>query len=144
MANKVSWPFEREEPGDFADDDVVGREAEAGAEGGIVLGGEIGLERKAAEDAGVLFGAPDAGGQVLLRHRVGDGDEMGGDAGGALFGGAEERVGQAPLKRTERRAVNGVDDDRHAGAGRGEAAEDAGFAAVGVDEVGPPRAEQIG
>ena len=68
---------------------------------------------------------------------------MGGNAGGALFGGAEDRVGQPPLKRAERRAVNGVENDRHTSTRRGETAEDAGFAAVGVNEVGPARAEQI-
>lgn len=40
--------------------------------------------------------------------------------------------------------MNGVDDDRHAGARGGEASEDAGFAAVGVNDVRPGAAENFG
>ena len=76
-----------------------------------------------------------AGGEILVAHGVGHRDEVGGDAPGALFGGAKDEVRQPTLKTAEGRAVDGVDDDGHAGAGGGEAPKDAGLAAVGVDDV---------
>ena len=123
---------------------IIGAQSKSGADAGVVAGLEKWFEREAAEDAGVLPGPPDACGEILLRHGVGDGDEVTRGAGGQTFCGSEDRVAQHSLKRTEGRAVNGVDDDGHASAPGGETSEHAGLAAVGVDEVGPAFAQQAG
>ena len=141
---QVVVPLELEEAGDFADDDILRRKAEPGAELEVVGRGEERFKREAAEDSRVLVRAPDAGGQVLLLHGVGHDDEMGGDPGGNTFRRAKQRVGQRALKGAEGWPVNGVEDDRHARAGGGEPAQNAGFAAVGVDDVRPARAKQLG
>ena len=52
-----------------------------------------------------------------------------------FLGGFENSVCDWPLEITKGRAVNGVDDYRNASAFGGEAAENAGFAAVGVNDV---------
>ena len=62
-------------------------------------------------------------------------DEMRRGAGGIFFGGAENQIGDGVLKIAKRRSVNRVDDDRHAGAPGGQAAQDARLAAVRVDDV---------
>ena len=54
-----------------------------------------------------------------------------------LLGGAEDKIGGGVLEIAEGRTVNGVEDEGNAGAARGEAAENAGLAAVGVNNVGP-------
>ena len=68
-------------------------------------------------------------------HRVGDDDEMGRGAGGIFFGGAKDELANGVLKFSERRAVNGVNDDGNAGASGREPAKDARLAAVGVNDV---------
>ncbi len=55
----------------------------------------------------------------------------------------KQQIGQPALERAERRSVDGVDDDGHAGARGGQAAEQARLAAVGVDNIGPAGAEQL-
>ena len=103
-----------------------------------------GSSGKPLKISGVLIRAPDAGGQVLLLHGIGHDDEMGGDPGGVTFRSAKQRVGHRTLKGAEGWPVNGVEDDRHAGAGGGEPPQDAGLAAVRVDDVGPAGAKQLG
>ena len=66
---------------------------------------------------------------------------MFGHSSGQALGAAEQAVGQAPLKRAERWAVNRVDDFWHAGAPGGQAPDEAGFAAVRVHDVRPERLE---
>ena len=61
---------------------------------------------------------------------------MGGESGGEFFGSGEYGVGEVALERTERGAVDVVDDDGDFGAGCGDASKDASFAAVGVNNVG--------
>lgn len=124
------------EAGDFAGDEIVGMDAEALAQVGIVLGGEERLEIEAADDAGELVGATDAGGAVLAGHGIGDDDEVGGEGAGEAFGGAKGGVGGGALKGAERGAVDGVENDGDAGSAGGKSAEEAGFAAVGVDDIG--------
>ena len=91
---------------------------------------------EAAENAREHFRAADAGGEIEPRHGLGGTDEMRGDSGGVTFGGGKNPVGQRALKRAEGRAVNVVDDHRHARAPGREAAENSRLAAVGVDDVG--------
>ena len=69
---------------------------------------------------------------------------MRGDAARAALGGTEGEVRQRALERAEAGAVDGVDDDGHARRVRGEAAQHAGLAAVGVDDVGSLFAEEAG
>ena len=59
----------------------------------------------------VLLRLADAGGEILFPHRVGDDEEMVGDARGVFFGGAENEIGGGVLKIAERRAVDRVNDD---------------------------------
>ena len=61
---------------------------------------------------------------------------MVGDFGGVFFGGGENEIGERALEIAERRAVDVMNDDRHARAFRGEASEDSRLAAVRVDDVG--------
>ena len=142
--DEVFVTFEGKEPGDFADDKMLGAQAEALAEVRLGMGIQEGGEIEAAEDAGVLVGAADAGGEVLPGHGVCDGDEVGGGAGGGLFGEAEGGVGSGVLEGTEGGAVDGVDDDGDAGASGGEASQESGFAAMGVDDVGLSGAQEEG
>ena len=61
--------------------------------------------------------------------------------GGAAFCGAENSIGDGVLESTERRPVNCVDNQGNSGAMGSETAEDACFAAVGMDEGGAVRAK---
>ena len=83
-----------EEPSDLADNKVAGVDAELGAQGQVVLCVKERLQIEAAEDARVVLRLADAGGEVLLRHRVGHGDEVRGDAARVALGGAEGEVRQ--------------------------------------------------
>lgn len=136
--------FQLSEARDFPHDKIIGGESEPGADAGVVAGLEKWFEREAAEDAGVLLRSSDACGKVLLRHGVGDGDEVSRGPGGEAFGGGEDPIAQRSLKWTERRAVNGVNDDGHSRTPGGEASEHAGLAAMGVNDVGPAFAQQAG
>jgi hypothetical protein len=141
---EVVVAFEFEESGDHADDEVIGLEAEVAAELGVGLGVEAGLDGEAAEDAGVLGGLADAGGEVLIAHGMGDDDEVVGVTAGESFGGAKEGIGGGALEGAEGGAVDGMDDDGDAGVVCGEASEDAGFAAMGMDDEGFAGAEEAG
>jgi hypothetical protein len=105
---------------------------------------EAWVEVKAAVDTGELVGQTDAGLEIEAGHGVGDGDEMGGGTGGETFGRAEERIGEGALKGPERWAMDGVDDDGDTSAAGGEAADEAGFSAVGMDDVWGGEAEAAG
>jgi hypothetical protein len=89
--DEIVVTFEGEEPGDFADDEMLGAETEALAEVRVGRAFEERGEVEAAEDAGVLVGVADAGGEVLLGHGIRDRDEMGGGAGGDVRRGGRRR-----------------------------------------------------
>ena len=99
----------------------------------------VGLQERfqveTAENAREHCRLADAGGEIQFRHRRRGTEEMVGDAGGALFGGGENEIGGRALKIAERRAVDVVNDDRNTRAFGGEPAENAGLAAVGVDDA---------
>ena len=139
---QVVVPLELKQTGDLADHNVVRREAEPGAELKVVGCREERFEREPAEDFGVLVRAPDAGGQVLPLHGFGHDDEMSGDPGGVALRRTKQRIGYRALEGAEGWPVNGVNDDRHARARRGEPAQNARFAAVGVNDLRPARAKQ--
>src|ERR1017187_4642441 len=134
---QVVMSFELEKAGDHANDEIVGREAETGAPDRVVLSVEKRLEGESAEDAGVLAGLAEAGGEVLAGHGLRHADVMSGERGGEALGAEKNLVGQGALKRPERGAVNGMDDDRNAGAMGGPAPQNSRLAAVGVDDVRP-------
>src|SRR6185312_17256217 len=134
--------FEFEEPGDLSDDDVLRRNSQFGAKLGIVLGGKEWREIEAAENFCVLPSPPNPRRKVLFRHGVGDGDKMSGDAPGAPFRGAKNEIGESALKFSERGSVNGVDDDRHSGACGRKPSQDAGLAAVCMNNLRPAFAKK--
>ena len=63
--------------------------------------------------------------------------------GGATFDVRENKIGERALKISERRAVDVMDDDRHARAFSGESSEYSRLAAVRVDDVGLLRAQDF-
>jgi len=134
---QIVMALELEEARDFADHEIVRGNSELGAELRIIGGGEIRAQIEAAENFCVLFAAADSGGEILFRHGFRDGHKMSGNAASAPFGGAEKEICQGVLEIAEGGSVDGVDDEGHAGSRGGEAAEEAGFSAVSVDEVGP-------
>src|SRR5260221_13293660 len=76
------------------------------------------LQIEAAENAREHFGFPNPSRKIKLRHRAGGAEEMVGDFGGVTFGGGENKIGERALKISERRAMDVMDDDGHAGARR--------------------------
>ena len=136
---QVVVPLQLEEPGNLADDKVARRQAKRRAFCVGVFRIEEWLQVEAAWDARVVVRLADAGGEVLVAHRVGDGDEVVGHPPGETLGTAEQGVGRPTLKRAERRAVDRVDDLRHAGALGCQAPDEAGLPAVRVDDVRPKR-----
>ena len=98
---QVVVALELEEAGDLADDDILRRETEPGAELEVVGGGEKRFKWEATEDLCELVQTSDAGGQVLLLHGLGHNNEVGGDAGSITLRKAEQRVGQRTLKGAE-------------------------------------------
>ena len=135
-------PLELKEAGDLADDDIVRREAQPGAELQVIGRVEEWFEREPAEDLRVLVRAPDACGQVLPLHGLSNYHKMSGAPGGVTLRGTKQRVGGPTLEGAERRAVNCVENDRNPGAGSSQPAQDARFAAVGVDQLRLPGAKQ--
>ena len=142
-SKQIRVPFARHQPRELADDKIFRRESKLPSQRQIRLRGEERREGEAAENFGVIFRPPDVGGEVIFFHRLGDDDKMVGDFGGVSFGGGENKIGRRALKISERRAVDVMNDDRHAGAFRGEPSEDSRLAAVGVDEVRLLRAENF-
>ncbi len=140
---KVLVAFEFEEASDFPDDDISHLEPELGSELRVISGREERFECKAAQDTGELIGAADARGKVLDLHGLSDNDEVVGDVCRTAFSAPEEGVGEGALEGAEGRAVNGMNDERDAGARGGEAAEDAGFAAVSVNDVRAAAGENL-
>lgn len=128
--------FEREQARDLADDKGVTRDAESVAQERIVVGVGKRFDSEAAEDARVILWFADACGEIEFRHRIGGAKEVRGELRGVTLGGGEDGVGEVSLERAEGRAVDVVDDDGNFGACGGDASEDAGFAAVGVNDVG--------
>jgi hypothetical protein len=114
------------------------------AESGVGMGVEAWVEVKAAVDARELVRLTDAGLEVEARHGIGDGDEVGSGTGGQAFGREEECIGERVLEGAERRAMDGVDDDGDTSAAGGESADEAGFSAVGMDDVRGGEAEPAG
>src|ERR1051325_6902806 len=126
--------LEPEQAGNLADHDVIGLDSKTGAQFGIVLRSQKWVEREAAEDRGVLLRLSDTGCQILSLHGFGHDDEVSGDFGGAPFCCAKRKVGQRTLERTKGGAVDGVDDDWHAGTRGSQAAQNTGFAAMRSEE----------
>jgi hypothetical protein len=77
----------------------------------------------------------DAGGEVLVAHGVGNHDKVVCESSGELFGSKEAGVGQGSLERPERRAMDGMNDDGDAGLAGSYSTEEAGFAAMGMEDV---------
>ncbi len=65
-----------------------------------------------------------------------DHDEVVGEASGESFCSAEAEIGEGALEGAEGGAVDRMDDDGDAGLAGGYPAEKAGFAAMGMDDVG--------
>jgi hypothetical protein len=98
---QVVVPLQLKKPGDLADDNVVRRKAEAGAELEVIGCGEKGFQYEATEHFGVSLRLPDAGRQVLLLHGIGYDDEVRGNSRRVSFSEAEEPIGQRSLEPTE-------------------------------------------
>src|SRR5665647_452240 len=94
------------------------------------------FEFEAAEDACEHFRFSNSGGEIKFRHRTGGAEEMVGDAGGIFFGGGENKIGDRALKVSERRAMDVMNNDGHAGAFCRQPSENSRLAAVRVDEAG--------
>ena len=77
--------FEPEQARDFADNEIVWRNAEFFSEFQIVFRVEKRFEREAAENFRVLLRPADASREILLFHRISDDDEMGRSACGKIF-----------------------------------------------------------
>src|SRR5664280_103471 len=105
---QVVVSLELEEAGDIANDDVLRREPEPGAKLEVVGRGKERSEREATDDVRELIRSPNAGGQVLLLHRLGHDDEVGGDSGGVTLRSTKQRGCDRPLKRAEGRPVDCV------------------------------------
>ena len=101
------------------------------------------VQIETAEDACEHLRLADSGREINFGHRGGGTEKMVGHARGGFFRSSENEIGHRTLERTERRTVQMMNNDRHARAPGGEAAEDAGFAAVRVDEVRLLRAENF-
>ena len=86
---QVVVPLQLEEPGNLADDKVARRQAKRLAFCVGVFRIEEWLQVEAAWDARVVVRLADAGGEVLVAHRVGDGDEVVGHPAGETLGTAE-------------------------------------------------------
>jgi hypothetical protein len=133
--DKILVPLELKRRAILPTTKSVGREAQARPQFRVVARRQERFEREAAEDAGELLRPADARRQILSRHGVGHADEVSGDFGGAPFGGAKKQVGDRPLKGAERRAVNRVNNDGNPRAPRRQAGQEAGFAAVSMDDA---------
>ena len=139
---QIVMPFKRRDPSHLPDHKGVRRNAQSLAQAAIVLSFQKRLERKAAENAGVHFGPPNASGEIAARHGIGRTEEVRGKASSESLGAAKKEIRERTLKRTEGRAMDMMDDNRHFGAMGGNAAEDAGFSAVGVDDIGSALAQK--
>ncbi len=93
------------------------------------------IQLNAAADGHVFVRCGNAVGQALLSVKRRDDDEFIGDALGGPFQQDQEMTHQGMLAVVVPPAVNGVDDDRYASHPPGPAPQDAGLAAVGVDDV---------
>ena len=135
--HEVVVSLEMKEPGDFADDDIIGRVAKLAADAiAMGIGGEECFDLHAAVDRGELFARGDAGGDELVGHGVGDADDRIAASGREDLTAAKQRAGRGALVRMKRRAVDCVDDRGHVVSPCGGAAEESCLAAVGVDDVG--------
>lgn len=137
--------FQVEESGDGADDDVIFGDAELLADDASGhRGGEKWRGFHSAVDGDVLIGCADVGGEGLVAHGIGDADHFGGDGGGVAFEELVHAVDEGVGGGGEGQAVDGVDDDGDGGGVGGPAADDSGFAAVGVNDIGLEFGEAIG
>ena len=104
-----------------------------------------GFEKRVGVHAAVngqeLLGPSDAGGERLLGHRVADADDRVTPPGRPPLERDIEAVLERRLERSERHAVDRVDDRRHLLVPGGGAAEDARLRAVRVHDLGlePPK-----
>lgn len=83
----------------------------------------------------------ESGGDGLLDHGVGDGNELRGVARGTAFEKAVNKSDRGGLGAVEAHAVDGMDDDGDAGTAGSAASKDSGLAAVGVNDIGGAFAE---
>src|SRR5882724_426891 len=127
--------LELEEPGDFADDEIIRRDSQLLAQCHVIPRGEKRFQREGAENFCILFRPADSGGEILIFHRFGDDDEMSRRKSRVFFRRAKNEIAQAILKISKRWAVNCMDDNRNAGASGGEASKNSRLAAVRVDDV---------
>ena len=93
------------------------------------------LDVHAAVDRRELFARRDAGCHHQVGHGVGHADQVVAAAGGVALAPAIELAPRPRIERTERCAMDGVHDRRHAQRPRREPAEDAGLGAVRVDDI---------
>lgn len=83
---KFLMPLQFEEACDLGDDEIVGADSQLRRQLGIAGGVEERVEIETAEDAGVLVGRSDSGGEVLPGHGLRDRDEEIRATGRPLFG----------------------------------------------------------
>lgn len=124
------------EAGDAAGNGRGGVQPEGGANGARVRGGvAVFVEVDGAEDAAVVIGAADAAADSGAGVELRDHDEFVCHGQAVFFCGDVDAALEGVHAVVEGPAVHGVDDHGHASAARGHAAQNAGFAAVGVHDV---------
>src|SRR5207253_10353184 len=119
-----------EKPSVLANDDIFSPKIQLRAEMRIIPGGEKRFQLEAAEDLGVLVGPANARCQVLIFHRIGDDDEMSGEAASKFFRRPESTVGQRTCKISKRGPVDGMNDDWNSCASSGQSPKQSSFAAM--------------
>jgi hypothetical protein len=109
---------------------------------------QVWIEIDSRTNSDVLTQPTDVSREELFSHRIGDADDHVASPRGVAFGDrvtlVDETSFRAPERRTfdrhERRSVNGVHDRRPIGVGcfaeGRQSAENSGFAAVRVDDIG--------
>jgi len=131
------------EPGDLADDDVIGPEAETTAVCAAMASCVRVLVRlDARPDHGEVSGSSHSRRYGAVDHGMGDSGKVVGAAGRAALKELVDGTLRGGCIRMKRQPADGVQDQGHAGDARGEAAEDAGLGAVRVDDGRPEPAEQ--
>jgi hypothetical protein len=78
---------------------------------------------------------PDSGSQIATSHCVGRANEVSRCSSGDFFGGEKNSIGNWALEWAKGRPVNVVNNYRHRRTPGSEATENAGLAAVGMDNL---------
>src|SRR5436309_272123 len=128
--------FKLEQAGDLSHHEVSRNQSPALAQGRIIFRLQEGFDGKAAEDAGELFGTTNSSRKKLFRHRIGDAHKMGRAPAGVTLSHPEEAVRGRALEKAKGWAVNRMNDGGHSCPPRRQPAQNAGFAAMGVYQVG--------